>query len=201
MGGLTNLNRDTNNQVTSNLVTNSQVTNNQVTNSQVTNNQVTSNKVTNHNMEPSMVPRITNTVHHRKGKRVKKERMKDNLFNLQCSLMDKVSLLQTFESSSPLDTKAHLHRQNSANCNKSVDILQQSCYQQADIRMRSRGLRQLVDDKCVASCQQACCTFIVKTCYPQACCKLFQQVILTGLSQLDESDKFVSTCLQIRTSR
>ena len=95
MGGLTNLNRDTNNQVTSNLVTNSQVTNSQVTNSQVTNSQVTSNKVTNHNMEPSMVLRITSTVHHRKGKRVKKERMKDNLFNHQCSLMDKVSLLQT----------------------------------------------------------------------------------------------------------
>ena len=146
MGGLTNLNRDTNNQVTSNLVTNSQVTNsqvtnNQVTNSQVTNSQVTSNKVTNHNMERSMVLRITSTVHHRKGKRVKKERMKDNLFNHQCSLMDKVSLLQTFESSSPIDTKAYLHRQNSANCNKSVDILQQSCYQQADIRMRSHGLR------------------------------------------------------------
>ena len=33
---------------------------------------------------------------------------------------------------------------------KSVDILQQTCYQQADIRMRSHGLRQLVDDKSVA---------------------------------------------------
>ena len=29
--------------------------------------------------------------------------------------------------------------------------------QQADIRMRSHGLRQLVDDKFVASCQQNCC--------------------------------------------
>ena len=54
--------------------------------------------------------------------------------------------------------------------------LWQSCYQQADIRMRSHGLRQLVDDKSVASCQQTCCKLIAKTCYPQACCKLFQQV-------------------------
>ena len=57
-----------------------------------------------------------------------------------------------------------------------VDILQQTSYQQADIRMRSHGLRQLVDDKSVGSSQQTCCKLIVKTCYPQACCKLFQQV-------------------------
>ena len=37
--------------------------------------------------------------------------------------------------------------QKSASCNKSVDILQQTSYQQTDIRMRSHGLRQLVDDK------------------------------------------------------
>ena len=43
--------------------------------------------------------------------------------------------------------------------------------------MHSHGLRQLVDDKSVASCQQTCCKLIVKTCYPQACCKLFQQVV------------------------
>ena len=56
--------------------------------------------------------------------------------------------------------------------------LQQVCWHPAtDIRMRSHGLRQLVDDKSVASCQQTCCKLIVKTCYPQACCKLFQQVV------------------------
>ena len=47
------------------------------------------------------------------------------------------------------------------------------------IWMRSHGLRQLVNDKSVASCQQTCCKLIVKivkTCYPQACCRLFQQV-------------------------
>ena len=49
--------------------------------------------------------------------------------------------------------------------------------QQADIRMRSHGLRQLIDDKSVASCQQTCCKLTVKACYPQACCKLFQQVV------------------------
>ena len=40
------------------------------------------------------------------------------------------------------------------------------------IRMRSRGLQQLVDDKSVSSCQQTCCKLIVKTCYPQSWCKL-----------------------------
>ena len=49
--------------------------------------------------------------------------------------------------------------------------------QQADIRMRSHGLRQVDDDKSVASCQQACCELIVQTGYQQACCKLFQQVV------------------------
>ena len=29
--------------------------------------------------------------------------------------------------------------------------------------MRSHGLRQLVDDKSVASCQQACCKLIIST--------------------------------------
>ena len=70
-----------------------------------------------------------------------------------------------------------LHSHKRARSNKSVDILQQTCYQQADIRMRSHDLRQLVDDKSVASCQQTCCKLIVKTCYPQACCKFFQQVV------------------------
>ena len=60
---------------------------------------------------------------------------------------------------------------------KSANILQQTCYHQADIRMRSHGLRQLVDDKSVASCQRTRCKLIVKTCYPQACCNLFQQVV------------------------
>ena len=58
-----------------------------------------------------------------------------------------------------------VHSKKRENCNKSVDILQQTCYQQADIRTRSHGLRQLVDDKFVASCQQICCKLIVKTCY------------------------------------
>ena len=49
--------------------------------------------------------------------------------------------------------------------------------QQADIRMRSHGLRQLVDNKSVASCLQTCCKLIIITCYQQACCKLLQQVV------------------------
>ena len=67
-----------------------------------------------------------------------------------------------------------MHSQKRASYKKSVDILEPDI--NLDIRMRSRGLRQLVDDKSVASCQQTCCKLIVKTCYPQACCKLFQQV-------------------------
>ena len=34
----------------------------------------------------------------------------------------------------------------------------------------------LLTTKSVASCQQTCCKLIVKTCYPQACFKLFQRV-------------------------
>ena len=39
---------------------------------------------------------------------------------------------------------------------KSVYILQQTCYQKADIKMGSHGLQLLVEDKSVASCQQPC---------------------------------------------
>ena len=49
-----------------------------------------------------------------------------------------------------------------------VDIL----YEQNDIRIYSHGLRRLVDDKSVASCQKTCCKLIVKTCTysPAATC-------------------------------
>ena len=47
-----------------------------------------------------------------------------------------------------------VHSQKRASCNKLVDNLEQTCCQQADIRMRSHGLRQLVHNKSVASCQQ-----------------------------------------------
>ena len=60
--------------------------------------------------------------------------------------------------------------------NKSVDILQQTCYQQVAIRIRLRALRLLVDDKSVTSCQQTCCKFILKTCYQKNHCKLCQQI-------------------------
>ena len=70
---------------------------------------------------------------------------------------------------------------------------------------RLRSLRQLIDDKSVASGQQTCCKYIAKVSYPQACllqvvstsCNKFandklQQLslILTDLLQLDEVDKF-----------
>ena len=50
-------------------------------------------------------------------------------------------------------------------CNK--DLVKKAIYN----RMRWHGLRQLVEDKCVASCRQTCWKLIVKTCYPQVCCK------------------------------
>ena len=48
---------------------------------------------------------------------------------------------------------------------------------QADIRMRSYGLRQLDEDSSVASCQQTCSKLIVKTGLPQACCNLSQHAV------------------------
>ena len=48
-----------------------------------------------------------------------------------------------------------------SNCNKCVNILQLTCYQQLDIRMCSHGLRELVEDRAVASCQDTCCKLIV----------------------------------------
>ena len=45
------------------------------------------------------------------------------------------------------------------------------------MRMHSHGLRDLLDHKPVASCQRTCYKLTIKTCYPRACCKLFQQVV------------------------
>ena len=73
-------------------------------------------------------------------------------------------------------SRSSLHSQNA----QIVTSLSTSCnnlLQQVDIRIRSHGLRQLVDDKSVASCQQTCCKLIVQTCYQQARCKWFQQVV------------------------
>ena len=66
--------------------------------------------------------------------------------------------------------------------------------------MRSHGLRQLVDDKSIASCQQTCCKLIVKTSYPQACCKLFQQVVTNlQIESCNKSDltDLVTNCNKI----
>ena len=42
--------------------------------------------------------------------------------------------------------------------------------------MHSHRLLRLDDNKFAASCQQACCKLIVKTFYPKASCKFFQQL-------------------------
>ena len=47
----------------------------------------------------------------------------------------------------------------------------------------------LVDDKSVSSVQQTCfCKFIVKTCYPQACWRLFQQVANLQITSCNEPE-------------
>ena len=77
----------------------------------------------------------------------------------------------------PVSNTIYIHSQKHASYNKSVDILQQTCYQQANIRMCLHGLQQLVDDKCVASCQHTCCvdcqnllsTGFSQTCHIRCC--------------------------------
>ena len=65
-------------------------------------------------------------------------------------------------------------------CNKSVDILEQTFYQQADIRMRSHGLWELVDDKSVASYFSKLILLQVVL-FEQTCCNLIK---FTSLFQL-----------------
>ena len=68
--------------------------------------------------------------------------------------------------------------------------------QQADIRMRSHGLRQLVDEKSVASCQHTCCKLIAQLLInglAASCFIIAARLILTGLLQPDEIEKFVAT--------
>ena len=98
-----------------------------------------------------------------------------------------------------------MYKTKNAATSHSVDILQRTCYQQADIRTRSHGLRQLLEHKSVANCQKTCCKF--------GC----QNVLATGLLQvvstscnqpdfnrlvfrLDKTDKFVATCQKVATS-
>ena len=46
-----------------------------------------------------------------------------------------------------------MHSQKHVSCNKSISILQQTCYQLANIMITFYGFQQLVDDKSVANCQ------------------------------------------------
>ena len=67
-----------------------------------------------------------------------------------------------------------------------VTSLLTSCnnlFQQADIKMRSHGLRQLVDNKSVESSQRTCSKFIIKTCHNRLVASIFN--ILTDLLQLE----------------
>ena len=70
---------------------------------------------------------------------------------------------------------SRIHSRKHVSCSKSAVGLLPCCHQ-ADIRMRSHRLLRFDNNKSAASCQQACWKLIVKTFYPQAWCKLFQQV-------------------------
>ena len=51
------------------------------------------------------------------------------------------------------------------------------CKHELSLKCRS-GLKLNPDScKLLLSCRQSCCKLIVKTCFPQVCCKSFQQVV------------------------
>ena len=75
-----------------------------------------------------------------------------------------------------------IHIKIRASCNKSVDILQQlvttsNLLQQADVRMRSHDLPQLV----TASLLKVVNRLVASLLFQQVCCKL---IIFTGLLQI-----------------
>ena len=82
-----------------------------------------------------------------------------------------------------------------ASCNKFVRILQHlvatSRYQYAFAWLAA----QLVSDKSFANRQQVGCKLVVKTCYPQTCCKLFPQVVTSlRMTNYDKAVKFAQVC-------
>jgi hypothetical protein len=105
-----------------------------------------------------------------------------------------------------------IHSQKRASCNKLVDNLEQTCYQQADIRMRSHGLRQLVHNKSVPSCQQTWCKLsstdlmqvvvnrLDASCHEQTWCKLSSTDLMQVVTnRLDASCHEQTWCKLSRT--
>ena len=82
------------------------------------------------------------------------------LIKRYCAEQLKLSQSRVNQSTETCD----LHNQMGTSYNKSVEIYQD---------VLSWFVQQFVDNKSVASCQQTYCKLIVKTCYPQAGCKLF----------------------------
>ena len=122
-----------------------------------------------------------------------------NTLQLRLFVLSATPVAQSSAPASPI------HSQKSASCSKSAAGLLPCCHQ-ADIRMRSHRLLRFDGNKFSASCQQACCRLIVKTFYPQARCKLFQQLaaslqissctslIFTDFLQLNEVNRLAATC-------
>ena len=79
-----------------------------------------------------------------------------------------LSLKNMLDREVSVESFLHNQKKKRTSCDRSVDNFQRIC---------SHGLRQLVDDKSVGSCQQTFCKLLGKTCNPQACCKSFQQVV------------------------
>ena len=83
-----------------------------------------------------------------------------------------ISCWRLLKTKQKLDLLVLLHSLKRANYNTSLLTSCNRLDEQADIKMRSYGFWQLVDDKSVSRCQQTFSKLIVKACYPQACCKL-----------------------------
>ena len=74
-----------------------------------------------------------------------------------------------------MKVQSEINSQKRTSYSKSVAGLLPGSHQ-ADIRMRSHRLLPLDDNKSAASCQQTWCKLILKTLYPQAWYKLFEQL-------------------------
>ena len=81
--------------------------------------------------------------------------------------------MTSWSDSRAYDKGHHVPTQpKTASCNKSVDIFN-NFLQQADIRMRSHGLQQLVK----TSLLQVVNRLVTSWLFQKACCNLFQQIV------------------------
>ena len=76
---------------------------------------------------------------------------------------------------------------------KSVDILQQ-------LVMRLHGMRQPVHGKPVASCEQICRKLVLPTCYQQASCNSFRQIVTSlHVTSCNKPDLSISSLIKLKS--